>query len=332
MPDKNPPQNGQHKLTAAQLYGSRNRLTLSPDLLRRVAELLGYGGVEAFPGGQLAPMLEVLDISDVVELIVLSQLSGYEVDPTPEQRAEAATARSLLRRISSGRYLTRKQIHDLLPPETVVLFKMGHPRLWGYAVRQRLPDDAELAIPNTIEKDPTGPYTDQREAWLGRYITDAGNLHQLRAESEEVPVSEDRYQRFRLGMSLVDSYAQVWSSARGHWSVSPDTRYVVPSRYGWCPYVFKIAEEGWRRDEFEGHRDRLMGTRGYWIDVANERLIHLGEPDPENMWLPKTSIAPEGPSDRDLRVAGAITGEIIALGAGQKNPVIRLRQRGRRLY
>ena len=167
-------------------------------------------------------------------------------------------------------------------------------------------------------RDITGPYTTPEEAWLGMYVADATRLGELNSQVEGVELGEDRQQRLRLGMSLADTYRRVWSSARGHWRVSPQTRYIVPSRFGYCPFVFRVAEGGWRRDSFEGSHDRFMATEGYWIDVERERLIHLGAPDPSDACLPTARVADEVPTEEDLAVARTLTGRIIALGAGQK--------------
>lgn len=319
-------------MTAAELAGTRNRISIAPDLVREIAEQLGYDKESAFAGDGVTSLSNFYDIPDYLELVLRAKLGELRLSNSAEQKAEMDKANQLLRRIAKGEYLTREQIHKELPPETVVLFKMGPPRLWGYAVRQRVPSDAERAIPASFHEDPTGPYTDPKEAWLGVHVADATNLHALETRVSDVPIDDDRYQRLRLGMGLVDEFDQVWSSARGHWHISPDTRYIVPSRYGWCPFVFKIADDGWRRDEFEGSRDRYMATHGYFIDIENERLIELGEPDPDRCWLPKMKVSELAPSERDLAVAEALTDKIIALGASQRNPVIRLRQSGRRLF
>ena len=326
------PRKTTRELSAAELIGTHNRLTFSPDLLREIATEIGYADQPAFNGEELASMSEFFDITDIIELLVRSKLADFRVLNTAQQVQEAQVAGGVLRKIFSGNYLTRRQVHDKLPSETVVLFKMGPPRLWGYAVRQRAPRRAAESIPSSFHRDLTGPYTDAEEAWLGANVVDASNVEDLTTIVDDVPVAEDRYQRLRLGMSLADSYDQVWSSARGHWRLSPQTRYIIPSRYGWCPYVFRIADGGWRRDEFEGGGDRFMATRGYYVDHENNRLIELGEPDPENAWRPKLRVAEEPPSERDLEIAGALAGSVIALGAQQRNPVIRLRQRGRRLF
>ncbi len=248
-----------------------------------------------------------------------------------EHQVEADLAKQVLRRISAGDYLTRQQVHDLLPRETVTLFRMGHPRLWAFAARQRLPQDAYRAIPESFHKDITGPYTDAEEAWLGMYVADASRVGELETRIKGAGLEEDRQQRLRLGMSLADTYRQVWSSARGHWRVSPQTRYIVPSRCGYCPYVFRVAEDGWRRDSFDGGQDRFMAVEGYWIDVERERLIHLGSPDPDDAWLPTVTVSADAPSEMDLAVARVLNGAIIALGAAQKNITIRLRQKNRTL-
>ena len=65
--------------------------------------------------------------------------------------------------------------------------------------------------------------------------------------------------------------------------------------------------------------------------MKRERLIHLGAPDPHDAWLPTARVATEAPPEEDLAVARVLSGKIIALGAGQKNITIRLRQKNRTL-
>lgn len=74
-----------------------------------------------------------------------------------------------------------------------------------------------------------------------------------------------------------------------------------------------------------------MTTEGHWIDVERERPIHLGAPDPHDAWLLMARVAAEPPTEEDLAVARVLSGKIIALGAGQKNITIRLRQKNRTL-
>ena len=318
-------------LNASELHATRNRVSVSPDLIRRLGGALGYHAIEAFGPEAQTELSKVFDLGDIIDLTLLSQLPEMEVAPGVEQQVEGDVAKQLLRRIRAGDYLTRQQVHDCLPRATVMLYRMGHPRLWAFAARQRLPQDAERAVPDSFHRDITGPYTTPEEAWLGMYVADATRLGELNTQVDGAGLDEDRQQRLRLGMSLADTYRQVWSSARGHWRVSPQTRYIVPSRFGYCPFVFRVAEGGWRRDSFEGSHDRFMATEGYWIDVERERLIHLGAPDPHDAWLPTARVAAEAPTEEDLAVARVLSGKIIALGAGQKNITIRLRQKNRTL-
>ena len=318
----------QRDLTAAELQGARNRLTLSPELVRRVAVLGGYDAHDAFSD----KLTDVVDVTDLIELLVTAQLGETEPGRTAARQVESERARRILERIATGQTLTRQGVHDNLPSETVVLFRMGPPRLWGYAVRQRTPRNAGNALPARVPADPTGTWASPEEAWLGWHITDASDLDELATVVPGVLHDNDLNRRLRLGMSLSDGPDQVWSSARGHWSIKPETTYIVPSRYGWCPYVFRIPDGGWRGDEFEGHRTRYMAERGYWIDVDNGRLVEMGEPDPDNSWLPRMSVSDEAPTETDMAVAGLLTDRVLRLGAAGKNPVIRLRQRGRRLF
>ncbi|MCG7233699.1 hypothetical protein MHX62_03765 [Corynebacterium sp. ACRQM] len=81
-------------------------------------------------------------------------------------------------------------------------------------------------------------------------------------------------------MSLAATYRQVWSSVRGQWHVSPQTRYIVLSCFGYCPFVCRVTEGSWRRDSFDESHGRFKVTERYLIDVDRERFIHLDSPDP----------------------------------------------------
>ena len=154
-------------LNAAELHATRNRVSVSPDLIRRLGGALGYDEIEAFGSEAQTELSKVFDLGDIIDLMLLSQLPEMEVAPGVEQQVEGDVAKQLLRRISAGDYLTRQQVHDRLPRATVMLYRMGHPRLWAFAARQRLPQDAERAVPDSFHRDITGPYTTPEEAWAG---------------------------------------------------------------------------------------------------------------------------------------------------------------------
>ncbi|MFT3662703.1 MAG: hypothetical protein QM809_15380 [Gordonia sp. (in: high G+C Gram-positive bacteria)] len=145
-----------------------------------------------------------------------------------------------------------------------------------------------------------------------------------------VPVGADYYLRTRYGMSLADSAPEVWSSARGYWHMAMDTEYLVPTRFGYAPYVFKV--DGWATCPSEpGRSPRVWATGGSLIDVTSGKLRRMEETvGADAGWLP--SVADDGPaaSSEDLDVARLITGRVIGLGKGA-NPVKRLRSRTRRL-
>ena len=171
-------------LNAAELHATRNRVSVSPDLIRRLGGALGYHAIEAFGPEAQTELSKVFDLGDIIDLMLLSQLPEMEVAPGVEQQVEGDVAKQLLRRISAGDYLTRQQVHDRLPRATVMLYRMGHPRLWAFAARQRLPQDAERAVPDSFHRDITGPYTTPEEAWLGMYVADATRLGELNTQVE----------------------------------------------------------------------------------------------------------------------------------------------------
>lgn len=67
-------------LNAAELHATRNRISVSPDIIRRLGAALGYAGIEAFTPETTAQLSTVFDLGDIIDLQLLSQL------PTLEER------------------------------------------------------------------------------------------------------------------------------------------------------------------------------------------------------------------------------------------------------
>lgn len=138
------------------------------------------------------------------------------------------------------------------------------------------------------------------------------------------------YLRQYMGLNLLDPPTAVWNQARGYWAAQPDAEYIVPARHGWVPYVFRTDD--WAQTESAGRSDRIWATSGAWLDAANDRTIPLRNPDakhPASSWLDVDASVPM--SDLDRTVSDALTNQVIAFTVGATNPVVRLRQRGRRL-
>lgn len=138
-------------LNAAELHATRNRVSVSPDLIRRLGSALGYDAIEAFGSEAQSELNQVFDLGDIIDLMLLSQLSDMEVAPGMEQQVEGDVAKQLLRRISAGDYLTRRQVHDRLPRATVMLYRMGI-RGCGLLLRAS-------ACPRTHTRQFRGPFT-----------------------------------------------------------------------------------------------------------------------------------------------------------------------------
>ncbi|MDV2420148.1 hypothetical protein RAE03_10275 [Corynebacterium tuberculostearicum] len=107
-------------LSAAELHATRNRVSVSPDLIRRLGGALGYDAIEAFGTDAQSELSKVFDLGDIIDLILLSQLPDMEVAPGMEQQVEGDIAKQLLRRISTGDYLTRQEVHDRGPDPFLV--------------------------------------------------------------------------------------------------------------------------------------------------------------------------------------------------------------------
>lgn len=138
------------------------------------------------------------------------------------------------------------------------------------------------------------------------------------------PPENDGYARTRIGMSFADGPAELWSSARGYWRMSPDTEYLVPTRFGYAPYVFKT--EDWSSDV------PVWAQTGWLIDPRADRLVRLAEGDAKSHWLPRLVPDDAPASPTDLTVARLISGKVIGFGRRGPNPIIRLRSRTRRVH
>lgn len=341
--------NTSQSLRASQYAGSINRLPLSPDLIRRIATLAGYDAITVDEKGKSSEgkMQQVPALSDLVNLILTVQLANLEPSPTNDTKKDAEVAQEILKAIFSGAARTLPQVHAMLPKENIVLLDMGHPRLVGSVVEHRLfPGARELAThlsESDLHECTPGTRKEREQEWLGRYILDASNLGALQVPPKHTPEQKTPNQvspeephtsdgeTLRVGMSLADSVAQVWGSARGWWSLKPTTRYIVPSRLGWCPYVFRIPENAWREDSFAGSK-RMIATTGIWIDTQHDQLYEMGAPDPHKALLPTMKLLTTPPTEDDRAVAKAVAQKVLLLGAKRKNPVIRLREKGRNLY
>ena len=93
-------------LNASELHATRNRVSVSPDLIRRLGGALGYHAIEAFGSEAQTELSKVFDLGDIIDLMLLSQLPEMEVAPGMEQQVEGDVAKQLLRRISAGDYLS----------------------------------------------------------------------------------------------------------------------------------------------------------------------------------------------------------------------------------
>ena len=66
----------ERNLNAAELHATRNRVSVSPDLIRRLGGALGYNAIEAFGSEAQTDLSKVFDLGDIIDLMLLSQLRG----------------------------------------------------------------------------------------------------------------------------------------------------------------------------------------------------------------------------------------------------------------
>lgn len=310
-------------LTAAQIHGLNNRVPVAPALLRRIARIGGYD-VPA-PGNKIgaADLSAAVDPGDLQELLLLAHVADYEADPAPDRVREMHTARHVLGELLSDAALDRKTVHDSLPAgHTALLFRMGPPLI--------VSPDIMRVIPEGLEKPSS--YRWSTESWAGQFLAEESDLENDLGPQDQTP-PKIGYPRTRIGMSLVDGPDRVWSSARGYWTLQPGARYMVPSRYGWCPYVFRVDEDSWTPVRAEaGPRAKYFAGRGWLIDAEGERLIEMGPENPDNGWLPTMTVSDQAPTEDDMRIARLLSGRAIRLGPASTNPVLRLRQKGKELF
>ncbi|WJZ05879.1 hypothetical protein CFREN_09610 [Corynebacterium freneyi] len=349
--------------TAAQLQAINNRVTLSPELLRRVATVADYDKPAVGARMKGVDLTDAIDYTDLIELMLLSQLASYEEEPSEFRRREMHMARRVLADLFSGRARSRHEVHDLLPStETVVLLRMGPVRPRGESAKEFVPtDDLARGLKGDAEQERRNDvawrmFDSEHVDWL-----DAGDNGGYGFRDPNDPYDARPYPRVRIGMSLADGPEAVWSSARGYWRLKPDTRYVVPSRFGWCPYVFRVDDDDWlsvgadddadaddahgadseSRSKQRAKPERYFARKAWLIDPDHGRLVPIREIEEtpeakrESPYYP--TIDPDGPdtipaSEEDMRVARAVAGQTIRLGASSTNSVLRLRQKGRRLF
>lgn len=346
--------------TAAQLQAVNNRVTLSPELLRRVADVADYDKPAEGARMKGADLTDAIDYTDLIELMLLSQLASYEKEPSDFRRREMQMARRVLADLFSDRARTRHEVHDLLPStETVVLLRMGPVRPMGDLAMDFVPTD-------DLARGLSGDDEFQRRADVAWRMFDSERVGELSLDDDGTwgspepldPEEERGYPRVRIGMSLADGPEAIWSSARGYWRLKDDTRFVVPSRFGWCPYVFRVEDGDWlsvggdgaSESDDEGgdstapHRarpERFFARKAWLIDPDRGLLVPIKEieefsgEERHSPYFP--TIDPDGPgtrpaSEEDMRVARAVAGRTIRLGASSTNAVLRLRQKGRRLF
>ncbi len=135
---------------------------------------------------------------------------------------------------------------------------------------------------------------------------------------EDLPLEHPAsgYPRRWIGMAVDDSPLEVWQAARGYWRAKKDLRYLVPTRFGYAPYVFKV--ERWA----QYNATKLYAAGGWLVYPEAGSRRRLLEPE-EGSHLP-TLGEPELADDADLEVAGALAGRLLRLGNRGTNPVIRL--------
>jgi hypothetical protein len=178
-----------------------------------------------------------------------------------------------------------------------------------------LGDGSVVDVPRT---DRRGDRTYQEGVRGGRRIViEDANVVAFRMAHRQ-DIASDRiaepggYAREGLGMSLSMSAEDVWQRARGYWRIRPDADYILPTRLGFAPYLFKVAN--WRTaSDATNPSDksaRYWAQTGWLVDVENARLVSLdGSPDQEA-------------SQTDLELADKFALRAVRYPLGIRNPAV----------
>ncbi|WP_104090892.1 hypothetical protein [Cryobacterium sp. N19] len=120
------------------------------------------------------------------------------------------------------------------------------------------------------------------------------------------------YARHGLGMSLAMTAEEVWERSRGYWRIRPDADYILPTRLGYAPYLFKVTD--WRTaSDATNPSDRTArywAQNGWRVDVASASLIPVG------------GSAERTISDVDLAIAEKLTSDVVRYPLGIRNPAV----------
>lgn len=236
-----------------------------------------------------------LDRNDFAELMVLSEIGDILAREFSDS-ADAATEPNDARDTIAGESMRAKWILDRF--------------LTGNA----------LAVPRT-DRRRQRIYADGLPANYPRAVIEDVNVLALRMahsqELHELDPEPGGYPRSGLGMDLTSPAEELWEHSRGYWRVRPDADYILPTRHGYAPYLFKVA--GWRTaSNATNPSDR---TAKYWaqsgwvVDSVNNRLISLD------------GGTERTPSPTDLALGELLAGQAIRYPLGIRNPAVWLGRR-----
>lgn len=134
---------------------------------------------------------------------------------------------------------------------------------------------------------------------------------------DEFPLSSPSggYPRRWLGMSIADTPEEVWQAARGYWRLKPNITYLVPSRLGYAPHVYRV--ERWERYG----ETKYFAASGWWLSPGGDRRRLLEPAEGAHV----SSLGTVEPGDEhDRAAAAAFSDRLLRLGPRGTNPIIRI--------
>lgn len=160
-------------------------------------------------------------------------------------------------------------------------------------------------------------YADGLSSAAHRVVIEDANVVALRMahrqdDAADLSPEPGGYARAGLGMSLAMTAEEVWERSRGYWRIRPDADYILPTRLGYAPYLFKTAD--WRTASDSTNPSdrtaRYWAQNGWLVDLVTKRLIPVG------------GSAEKAVTAADLAHAQVFASRVVRYPMGIRNPAV----------